>query len=101
MGTENRVWKYVLPHLNSVKDSAHRFKVEMPRGATILKMGFGIDKEPTIWVQVMPGEPLVEYNFASIGTGHGVVPDGYEYLDSITVHGFVWHVFIVAAEYVM
>ena len=45
-----------------------------------------------LWIEVDPEAPKVSQWFHIFGTGHTLQPD-MEYLGSVLVGGFVWHIF--------
>ena len=50
---------------------------------------------PTIWVENSAKAEMVSRTFIVVGTGH-VIPEGGEYIGTVQLPPFVWHIYEVA-----
>lgn len=87
-----QIWKVGIPELNSLAGSAYPFSVSMPRGAKLIHIGYQ-QSRPQMWFEVNPEAENVGHPFLSVGTGHGVVPEGTEYVGTVQDGGMVWHIY--------
>ena len=76
-----RIWKYPMD-LNSYKDGSYEVSLAMQVGARVLYMGSDQSGVPCLWAEVDEDAQLETRTFVSVGTGHGVVPDGLAYVGS-------------------
>lgn len=88
--TEDRrtIWKYLIS-TDVGKDQI----IEMP----LLSNPIHFDHDPSttnyaLWCEVHPNGNTVERTFCLFGTGWNV-PDGYEYLGTLTDRVWVWHLY--------
>jgi hypothetical protein len=74
-------------------DVTDYFTIPVPDGAAIVHVDAqaGI---PTMWVHVDTSAPVVERNFAVVGTGQRVAPS-WTYIETFQMPPFVWHLFEV------
>lgn len=79
------IWKYPL-------DEAGRQTLLMPRGARVLCVQVQAD-EMQLWALVDDRAPNEPRNFAVYGTGHDLPGKPGEYLGTVQLGAFVWHVF--------
>lgn len=86
MVSEKVVWKYAL------ELTAERQKFNMPIGARTLtaQMQNGVI---TVWCLLYPLNPDAVKVFHIVGTGHGTVELGDQYIGTVQDDRFVWHVF--------
>jgi hypothetical protein len=80
-----RVWKYVIAETDT-------FTVSMPDGARVvaLQLQHG---QPTFWAEVDDARPMVEVDFAVVGTGQPV-PVGTAHVGTWQYGHLVWHLYI-------
>lgn len=76
------IFKYTInPHGNTV----------LPIGHRLLKVGVQGD-DICLWVMVDPDAELAPFNYQVIATG-GEVPEGAQYIDTVFMDIFVWHIY--------
>lgn len=73
---------------------ANGFQLKMPEDAKVLHVGLQ-DSCPCIWALVNPERGDDFYHFEVYGTGHEINMFGREYLGTLLMPPFVWHVFEV------
>ncbi len=56
------------------------------------------DGIPTVWVEIDENLPYRNIEFQIIGTGWNFNSFGYTYLNTIQLHGFVWHCYYKIGE---
>ena len=72
-----------------------RPELVLPSGAIILKLGVQ-DNNPCIWAEVDTDNSLEVRNFRVLGTGWSLEDfdkENLEYLDTVFIDKFVWHVY--------
>jgi len=79
------IWKFELPVLNHVA-------VPMPEGACILSLAVQGDGM-VVWAEVDPKKPSKARHFYVIGTGTSDVTARSNFLGTVQMPPFVWHVF--------
>lgn len=81
------VWKYPVP-------IADYFVLEMPRGAEILYLDEQ-QKLLCLWALVQPGAAREKRAFRLAGTGHPILENNLDYVDSLVMLGgdLVFHLF--------
>lgn len=87
-GTMKKIYKYELR-----TDSINLQFVTMPVNAKILHTGVR-DGAFVLWAEVEPAEKLLQiYHLCIVPTGE-IVPEGYNYINTILDEPFVWHVYV-------
>lgn len=81
------VWKYEVPV------AAGYHVVAMPQGARIVHLGVQQDMVIAFWAEVPLGAETIERYFWVRGTGHMISSDGWEYVGSVQMQQFVWHLY--------
>lgn len=85
-----RIWKYPLWIKGwqqlCISEGAEFLTVQMQNG------------EPFIWALVDPAAPMRLYEVRMVGAGHPTDEQVGDYLDTIQVGTFVWHVFVEGVE---
>lgn len=81
------VWKFPL---------AHDTVLDMPKGARILNIG-GQGRTVMFWAELEDTNEYEKRSFIIIGTG-GAIPDGAEYIGTVHMPPFVWHVYEAESE---
>ncbi len=66
--------------------------LRMPEGAKVIHLG-SQDNQLMLWAIVQEGSPLETRQFNIYGTGHRVKGELGEYIGTVQIHPFVWHVF--------
>ena len=108
-----KIYKYQIPF-------GDESTVQMPKGASILKVGIQSRRVPDpavmsiiypnicAWAIVDTEAELEERKFRIVGTGHplpdycvkyaGIGNEDYDYFDSVFDRDFVWHIFVKCSE---
>ena len=84
-----KIFKYQLKNKNAPISET----IQMPTFADIKSVQIQDDKI-TIWADVHPDNPMMDYKFLIIGTGHGEVPKNSKYLATLIDGAYVWHVYV-------
>lgn len=66
--------------------------IRMPKGATILTVQLQ-DGKPYLWAKIETGNPNVVRSINMFGTGNPISDAPLDYIGTIQLNGFVWHVF--------
>lgn len=66
----------------------------MPENADILFVHIQ-QNQPTIWAQVDLNVPMVKKTFLIFATGEDIPNRPMEYVGTVMIHEFVWHIFEV------
>jgi hypothetical protein len=83
------VWKAKISP-NSVSGDVYPIRVPARQGAVPLRVMVQ-DGEVFFWFKVDTDAKPANLILYCVGTGHGRVPDGGTYLDSVIDGAFVWH----------
>lgn len=71
---------------------ADKFALDLPATYKILDVQTQ-DNIPVMWVMLDDEAPTHPVVFEVYGTGHEISPDATEYIGSVQVSRFVWHIF--------
>ena len=88
-----QIWKYPL-----LTTRSQTIRVPQRTEGLSVQLQGGV---PTLWALTVAGDPLVERNVLTVGTGHEFSFNGKEhaFIDTYQLEdGTVWHVFLVAAD---
>ncbi len=66
--------------------------LDLPFGAIVLKVAEQ-NEMITLWAEVDPELDTIKRTFIIRGTGHEVPEGQLEYLDSVFIRGYVWHIY--------
>jgi len=87
-----KVWKFLLPQMNSIKDSQFQFEVDMPEGSKPLHVAMQGDGF-YLWALCDPEADKEAVKMFCVGTGFGSVPGGSIYIGTVSQGMYVWHIF--------
>lgn len=79
------IWKFTIP----LRDSS---VIGMPQGAKILHVREQ-NSQPTLWAEVDPKAPQKPRKIHVRGTGHVVSNKTGDYLGTVQIHPYVWHIY--------
>lgn len=81
------IYKYKIP----ITDT---FSLQLPVDAEILCFQIDIKTgTPTIWVKLIPETEYEQRNFALVGTGNPIEFEDGNYIGTVQLGYFVWHLF--------
>ncbi len=87
------IWKYPIQP-NSVLDDAFKVSIQVPfysKPICVMNQGGTI----CVWFEVDPEEQKRDFlHLYCVGTGHGAVPEGKTYFDSVIDGPYVWHFYV-------
>lgn len=87
MSNLRQIWKFPL-EVTDVQT------ISMPMGAKIMHVDVQHD-QVCLWAGVYPDNSKMDRTFHLYGTGHAIPDDVQDYLGSVVIGPFVWHLFEV------
>lgn len=85
------IWKFPLGY-----EGDPRFEIELPSGATPLRVDFDPSGELVLWARVDPSAARGMAAVTVVGTGHPIPNDAGAYVSTFNSDPFVFHAFYQA-----